>query len=69
MAENIVKKGEIACYKQFLLFSHCFPQLYMQHCVVMQNAALCGNGLIALRKKHHERRRKKMLVTIISPFL
>ena len=26
--ENIVRKGEIACYKQFLLFSHCFPQLY-----------------------------------------
>ena len=22
--ENIVRKGEIACYKQFLLFSHCF---------------------------------------------
>ena len=25
--ENIVGKGEIACYKQFLLFSQCFPQL------------------------------------------
>ena len=25
--ENIVRKGEIACYKQFLLFSQCFPQL------------------------------------------
>ena len=23
-AENIVRKGEIACYKQFLLFSQCF---------------------------------------------
>ena len=23
--ENIVRKGEIACYKQFLLFSQCFP--------------------------------------------
>ena len=22
--ENIVRKGEIACYKQFLLFSQCF---------------------------------------------
>ena len=27
--ENIVRKGEIACYKQFLLFSPCFPQLYI----------------------------------------
>ena len=37
----IVRKGEIACYKQFLLFSQHSPQLYvfkcakMQHCVVM----------------------------------
>ena len=22
-------KGEIACYKQFLLFSQCFPQSYI----------------------------------------
>ena len=27
--ENIVSKGEIACYKQFLLFSQCFQQLYI----------------------------------------
>ena len=28
--ENIVKKKEeIACYKQFLLFSQSFPQLYI----------------------------------------
>ena len=40
--ENIVEKGEIACFKQFLLFSQCFLQLYiylwcikMWHCVVM----------------------------------
>ena len=26
--ENIVRKGEIACSRQFLLFSQCFP-LYM----------------------------------------
>ena len=25
--ENIVRKGEMACYKQFLLFSQCFQQL------------------------------------------
>ena len=24
-----MRKGEIACYKQFLLFSQCFPQLYI----------------------------------------
>ena len=27
--EDIVRKGEITCYKQFLLFSQCFPQLYI----------------------------------------
>ena len=26
--ENIVRKGEIACYKQFLLFSHKFSTLH-----------------------------------------
>ena len=25
--ENIVRKGEIACYKQFLLFPQCFQKL------------------------------------------
>ena len=24
-----MRKGEIACYKQFLLFLQCFPQLYI----------------------------------------
>ena len=41
--ENIVRTGEFACYKQFLLFSQCFPQLIS---LVRQNAALCGNGLM-----------------------
>ena len=27
--ENIVRKEEIACYEQFLIFSQCFPQLYI----------------------------------------
>ena len=27
--ENILRKGEIACYKQFFFFSQCFPQLYI----------------------------------------
>ena len=35
--ENAVGKGEIACYKQFLLFSHfqkaCFPGLKRCHCL------------------------------------
>ena len=31
--ENIVRKGGIACLKQFLLFSQCFPQL---KCIKMQ---------------------------------
>ena len=39
--ENIVRKGEIACYKQFLFFSQCFPS-YIS--LVRQNAVLCGNG-------------------------
>ena len=38
--ENIVGKEEIACYKQFLIFSQCFPSD-----MVCQNAVLCGNGL------------------------
>ena len=36
-AENIVRKGEIACYKQFLLFSQCFPLLHIF------SASKCGN--------------------------
>ena len=27
LVENIVGKGEIACYEQFLLFSQCFQKL------------------------------------------
>ena len=45
--ENIARKGEIACYTQFLLFSQCFPQLYI---LSASNAALCGNKL----EKHHD---------------
>ena len=39
--ENIVRKGEIACYKQFLLFSQCFPQQYIFN---VSNVVLCDNG-------------------------
>ena len=27
--ENIARKGEMACYTRFFLFSQCFPQLYI----------------------------------------
>ena len=40
--ENKERKGEIACYKQFPLFSQCFHS-YIS--LVQQNAALCGNGI------------------------
>ena len=49
MVENIVRKGEIACYKQFLLFSLCFPQLYIF------SVSKFGNGLTNLRKKTLEK--------------
>ena len=43
MAENIVRNGEIASYKQFLLSL----QFFFHTCIssVHQNAVLCGNGL------------------------
>ena len=66
--ENITRKGEIACDKQFLLFSQCFHS-YIS--LVCQNAILCGNGLNlyhaittlndpvqATFGKHREKRRK-----------
>ena len=43
MVENIVREGEIACYKHFLLFLQCFPQLYI---FSASKCVLCGNGLI-----------------------
>ena len=48
--ENIMRKGEIACYTQFLLFSQCFPKLSL----VRQNAVLSGNGLKTLGKMRFE---------------
>ena len=42
MVENIVRKGEIARYKQFLLFLTMFSTAKS---LVCQNAVLCGNGL------------------------
>ena len=40
--ENTVGKGEIAHYKQFLLFPQCFKRLVSQG---RQKVSLCGNGL------------------------
>ena len=40
--ENIVGKGEIARYEQFLLFSQCFQRLISQG---HQKVSLCGNEL------------------------
>ena len=45
MVENIVRKGEIACSKQFLLFSQCFPQLYIF------SASKCGIVWLWLKQK------------------
>ena len=38
----MARKGEIACYQQFLLFSTCFPQLDI---FSASKEALCGKGL------------------------
>ena len=38
--ENIVRKREIACFRQILLFSQCFPKLY-----------IFSNGLSYLTKR------------------
>ena len=40
--ENIVRRGEIACCKQFLLFSQCCLHLHIS--LVCQNSVLCGVG-------------------------
>ena len=40
MVERIAREGEITCFKQFLLFSQCFLQVYIYN---VSNAALCGN--------------------------
>ena len=48
--EKILSKGEIASYKQFLLFSQCFQQLYISS---ESNVALCGNGLRPPAVRYH----------------
>ena len=34
--ENTVGQGEIACYEQFLLFSHCFLTVWRTFCHLYQ---------------------------------
>ena len=46
----MVRNGEISCNKPFLHFSQCFPQLYLS--LVLQNVALCGNGLKLIARKN-----------------
>ena len=43
--ENIVGKGEIARYEQFLLFPQCFQKLPHSLLLVGQNEYLCSKGL------------------------
>ena len=50
-----MRKGEIACFKQFLLFSR-FRQLYI---FVRQNAALCGNNQVNTNQKVSEKSKLK----------
>ena len=38
---NIVGKGEVACYEQFLLFPQCFQKLFLNR----QNEYLWSKGL------------------------
>ena len=45
--ENIVGKGEIARYEQFLLFPQCFQKLSVADPVMYQNKYLWSKGLIA----------------------
>ena len=61
--ENIVRKGEIAFYKQFLLFSQCFPQLYIF------SASKCGIVWEWIRVLETARKRKNGWFPAISPIL
>ena len=59
-AENIVGKGEIARYKQFLLFPKCFQKLLMH-----QNKYLYTYNLTTLSKVLMTSREKKKLTKIM----
>ena len=53
--ENIVRKGEITCYKQLLLFSQCFPLLYIfsaSKCGIMRwFLRVCSTSLLKMLGK------------------
>ena len=46
--ENIVRKAEISCYKLFLLFSQCFPQLYIFTIVETKDSSKRGINPVAM---------------------
>ena len=41
--ENIVAKGETACYEQFLLLPQCFQKSSAAE--ASESVSVCGNGL------------------------
>ena len=43
IGQKTLRKGEIACNKQFLLFPKCFPQLYIFSAL---KCGIVGNGLM-----------------------
>ena len=47
--KNIVIKGEVACYKQFLLFSQCFQQPYT---LIVLKWAIVWSWVKNLTKNH-----------------
>ena len=51
--ENIVRKGEIVCYKQFFLFSECLPPPPPPHThTVRQNRHCVVMGYRDLKSQH-----------------
>ena len=43
IVENIVTKGEIACFEHFLLLPQCFQESSLMQ--MRQNASIIGEGL------------------------
>ena len=58
--ENIVRKGETACYNQFLLFSQCFPRLNVfsaSKCGIVVNSLL--NNKIKIERLYRQLKRSR----------
>ena len=52
-----MRKGEIACYKQFLLFSQCFPQLYIfsaSKCGIVWQSVKHDTDVCSIEKKPYK---------------